>query len=392
MEEDFAEDQTQGLFLALIRYYRARASDGAVRIEDDVLRGWVSETVKESTDLMRVCIDATASPESLPDVIETLKEKSRLRKLKQLAEGVLAGVKAGKKASETVEYLSGALSRLGGIRREPERLRSLIEKILEVAASAKENAEPVVKWGLTLDRYWNPVDEYPIMVLAGRPGFGKTALAGYLARKMAERGKHTLFFSLEQPALVITARMLAPLLGCDVNAVFEVARREGPRLAEIAKRDWTGKVLLHEKAYTMPDIVSMAQFMHQRVGIDLIVVDYLQLIANRDKEIRTRNDQISAFMAQFSELRKQLSAPLLIISQLSRAPGQRTDPRPQLTDLRDSGAIEQVADIVYMIYCKDVREDQREIILAKNKNGPTGSVDIFFDKERMIISDLESRR
>lgn len=241
------------------------------------------------------------------------------------------------------------------------------------------------------------------ILLAGRPSTGKSALALNFASNIALREEVPVgVFSLEMSTDQIVDRLIAAESGIDLwrlrtghlsskenSRDFEKIRRSLGRLSEapIYIDDTASANVLQMRA--------MARRLQARKGLGLIIVDYLQLI-----EPRVRSDslvrQVTEISRSLKGLARELKIPVLALSQLSRRVERRSPPRPILADLRESGALEQDADVVMFIYRERERDSNRykpetEVIVAKHRNGPVGVAELFFDERRVSFRDVETR-
>lgn len=240
-----------------------------------------------------------------------------------------------------------------------------------------------------LDQYTSGFQPGDFIVLAARPSMGKTALALALARNAAHQGVPTGFFSLEMSAEQLTIRL--------ISAESQVAH-QNIRNATVNSDEW---MLVTEAAaklsemkifiddtplQTILDIRTKARKLKADHKIQLLVIDYLQLL-NANGRYENRHQEVSAISRALKALAKELSIPIIALSQLSRAVDSRLDKRPMLSDLRESGAIEQDADLIMFLY-RDVVYNQEtedpslaEVIIGKQRNGPTGTVYLTFKRE-----------
>jgi replicative DNA helicase len=230
---------------------------------------------------------------------------------------------------------------------------------------------------------------------------GKTSLALSIAHNAAKKfGQRVAFFSLEMSNEQVVQRLISAETGIDSQRL---------RRGEIAEDEW-GRFMkatsdLAETYFFVDDtpgisaleLRTKARRLHAEVGIDLMVVDYLQLMRG-DWRVENRVQEISAISRALKGLARELNVPLLAISQLSRGVESRTDRRPILSDLRESGALEQDADVVIFIYRDELynenteRKNIADIIVAKHRHGPTGTVALYFKKELAQFREAELRR
>jgi len=238
-----------------------------------------------------------------------------------------------------------------------------------------------------------------LIIMAARPGMGKTAIALNIMNNIAleEKEKSALFFSLEMPAAQLGMRMLC------IEAMIDSQRvRTGHISSEEMKELFSTAGSLSKSHIYIDDTPSVnimeirakARRLHQKVPLGIIIIDYLQLITSLAKV--DRQQQISEISRSLKQLARELEIPVVALSQLSRAVEQRADQRPTLSDLRESGAIEQDADVVMFIYREEkVKPDTEkkgiaEIIIAKQRSGPVGSIDLKFWDKYTKFSNLEN--
>jgi replicative DNA helicase len=250
-----------------------------------------------------------------------------------------------------------------------------------------------------LDRLTSGLQRADLVVLAGRPSMGKTALALNIAHSIAVKERLPVgIFSIEMSAEQLAQRLIS------IQAQIESQRLRSGRMSDA---DWDRLVqavaLLSEAPIFVDDtpvlstleMRSKARRLHSEQGLGLIVVDYLQLMHGASSENRVQ--EISAISRGLKAVARELDVPVLAVSQLSRAPDQRPNHEPMLSDLRESGSIEQDADIVMFIY-RDVmynRDTERphvaDLLVAKHRNGPTGRVHLFYQDSLMKFLDLSVR-
>ena len=236
-----------------------------------------------------------------------------------------------------------------------------------------------------------------LIVIAGRPAMGKTAIALGVAESAAEVGGATLFFSQEMPGEELANRSLSRASGLPLDKILDGRKfqndEEWNRLTAGTVKVSELEVLVDEQpTLSLAEMRSRARAVKRRQGLGLIVIDYLGLMA--DGEGNTRNEKVGANSRGLKALAKQLEVPVVLLAQLNRKLEERGNKRPMLSDLRDSGEIEQDADIVLFLYRDEVyNPDTRdrgigEINIAKQRNGPTGTVGAAYIGERTMFADL----
>jgi replicative DNA helicase len=234
-----------------------------------------------------------------------------------------------------------------------------------------------------------------LVILAARPSMGKTALALNIADRVGQKGGQVAVFSLEMSAHELIDRLMASSALVNSWTISNGRLVSGERqsiMAAIGRVQ--GNIHIQDKSDVHPlEIHSQCRRIKARGGLSLVVVDYLQLMGG-EKRSENRNQEISNISRNLKIMARDLNVPVIVLSQLSRQVESRTDKRPQLSDLRDSGAIEQDADIVGFIYRPEVYEQNRpdlvgiaELIIAKHRNGPVGTIPLYWRKEFTRFDD-----
>jgi len=252
---------------------------------------------------------------------------------------------------------------------------------------------------MDLDRVLGGLQKSDLIIVAARPGVGKTSLCLSFARHAARLGKHVAIFSLEMSNEQIVQRLGSAETGIDAQRL---------RLGQLQEEEWplfvqaTG--VLSELPVFIDDTPSIsalqvrtkARRLHAEHGLDLILIDYLQLMTG-DVRSENRVQEVSYISRMLKGLARELNVPLVAASQLSRAVEQRADKKPVLSDLRESGSLEQDADVVMFIYREEMYKPETEkqhiadIIVSKHRNGPTGTVQLFFRQQLAQFLDAETR-
>lgn len=225
-------------------------------------------------------------------------------------------------------------------------------------------------------------------ILAARPSMGKTALALNFAANAAKKGKHVAFFSLEMSKEQVDARLIAAESGVNSDRILNPSELKDDDWSPIIKAEseigvWP-MFIIDSDVETPSALASKARQIRGKYGLDLIIIDYLQLMSGdgrRSQENRTQ--EVSYISRRLKVLAKELKVPILALSQLSRSVESRNDKRPIMSDLRESGAIEQDADVIMFLYREDYYYPERntgitELDVKKNRNGAIGKVNLKF--------------
>jgi replicative DNA helicase len=248
-----------------------------------------------------------------------------------------------------------------------------------------------------LDQLTGGLQRSDLIIVAARPSMGKTSLALGMAYGAAVGHKKTVgIFSLEMSAEQLVQRILSMETGVDTHRLRlgQIDDNEWDRISRAFGRLSEAPIFVDDSATAgIMDVRSKARRLQAEQGLDLVIVDYLQLMSGRRTENRVQ--EISEISRGLKGLARELNVPVVALSQLSRAVESRADHKPMLSDLRESGSIEQDADIVVFIYREDKYEEDSEkkgiaeIIVAKHRNGPVGSLNLRFFDRTARFADLE---
>lgn len=248
-----------------------------------------------------------------------------------------------------------------------------------------------------LDEMTSGLQKGDLIVLAARPSMGKTALALNIAQHVAQEGVSVGFFSLEMGATQLTLRLLASEARISHQHIRNatINSDEWLQLTHVAAKMAEHKLYIDDTAVqSIMDIRAKARKLKMEHNLQLLVIDYLQLI-HAHKRHENRHQEVSEISRSLKALAKELGVPIIALSQLSRAVDGRIDKRPMLSDLRESGAIEQDADVIMFLY-RDVvynaeteQPSLAELIIGKQRNGPTGTVLLHFERELTLFEDLD---
>ena len=260
---------------------------------------------------------------------------------------------------------------------------------IEFRYNNKDDLTGVTTGFYDLDALTSGLQKSDLIILAARPSMGKTALAVNLAQNVALKGKKAVaIFSLEMPKQQLVKRMLCSEAEVDTQRVNSghLQSKDWEKLMEAMTKFADAHIYIDDTSgVTATDIKAKCRrLMLEEKDLGLIVIDYLQLMEGGGNP-NDRNQQISAISRSLKGLARELDVPIIALSQLSRGVEARNDKRPMLSDLRDSGAIEQDADIVMFIYRDEYynRDDvenkgKAEVIIAKHRNGPVGNINLLF--------------
>jgi replicative DNA helicase len=250
-----------------------------------------------------------------------------------------------------------------------------------------------------LDEITNGLHGGQMITVAGRPGSGKSTLALDFARSSAIKNrKPTVIFSLEMGKLEIMMRLFSAEASVALGTMRSghMSDQDWSRLARRSSELADAPLFIDDSPnLTMMEIRAKARRLSQRHDLQMIVIDYLQLMVS-NKRVESRQQEVSEFSRAIKLLAKELDVPVVCLSQLNRGPEQRTDKKPMLSDLRESGSIEQDSDVVLLVHRPDLYEPETErageadIIIAKHRNGPTATVPVAFQGRYSRFADMPS--
>ncbi len=333
---------------------------------------------------------------------EIIRERSVQRSLAQVATEIADSAlnPGGREVTQLLEQAEIAILQVGeaggrvgqGFQEISPVLARVIEKIDQLYH--RDNASDVtgVPSGFRdLDSKTAGLQPQDLIIVAGRPSMGKTAFALNIAEHVAvDNGLPVAIFSMEMSGAQLTSRILGSISRVDQHKMRtgRLSDEDWSRLTEAIGRLNEAPVFIDETpALTSGEVRSRARRLRRQCGkLGLVVVDYLQLMSgNNAKAQENRATEISEISRSLKAMAKELDAPVIALSQLSRAVEQRTDRRPMMSDLRESGAIEQDADVILFIYRDEVYHPEKpeakgraEVIIGKQRNGPIGTVELTF--------------
>ncbi|HZS50772.1 MAG TPA: replicative DNA helicase [Bryobacterales bacterium] len=334
--------------------------------------------------------------ENIESYVRIVKDKALLRKLIYTSQHIMGQcLEAGEEVDEILSKAEELVLKVGDsrIRGGLTSPRQIVERFPGGVNTFLDPSKRLrgLSTGFTkLDEMTTGLQPSELCVIAARPSMGKTALALNIAQHVAVKlGRPAAIFSLEMSAESLLSRMLCALARVDSHRFrggflnMEERRRLSGALNQLVR----SPLYIDDSASTnlMEMHAKCRRLKSERGDLALVVIDYLQLMSGKGK-FENRNQEISVISRGLKQLAKEIKAPVMALSQLSRAPEVRTgDHRPQLSDLRESGSIEQDADLVGFIFREEVYKPDREdlhglaeLIIAKQRNGPTGKIDLAF--------------
>ena len=306
------------------------------------------------------------------------------------------------RVNDRAEQLVLGARRLPGVHDTRPIAQVLMDYYAHIEYVYEHRGEPLgVPTGfIDVDKLLGGLQKSDFIVVAARPGLGKTSLLLNVALNAAQRfHQRVAVFSLEMSNEQVCERLVAQQSGIDSQRL---------RFGQLTDEDWplfvqttsglsnTGIWLDDTPAISPLQLRAKARRLYAERGLDLIILDYLQLMSV-DRRVENRNQEVTQISQALKNLARELNVPVLVASQLSRAVEQRADKRPVLSDLRDSGAIEQDSDVIAFIYRDEVYNEAcetpnvAEIIIAKQRKGPTGTVKLYWRKNLTQFQNAQTR-
>ena len=291
----------------------------------------------------------------------------------------------------------------GGIKKDAVKVGSILEEYFDRLAFLHDHKGEVVgtpSGFADLDKLTGGFQKSDLVILAARPSVGKSSLALCFAYNMGLKfGRPVGYFSLEMSREQLVQRMLAMETGVDLQRLRTgyIDENEWDRVSNAFGRLATAPIYIDDSAgISIMELRSKARRLHAEYGIEMLIVDYMQLMVGSRNENRVQ--EVSEISRNLKGLARELDIPVICLSQLSRLVEQRTSHVPQLSDLRELGAIEQDADIVMFIYREELynpeteKKNIAEIHVAKHRNGPVGMIPLFFHHKTTRFADCETYR
>jgi len=404
-DEDFYRTPHKKIFRAMLDLSERNEAIDVITLAEHLRADGQLEAIGGSAYLAEL-VNAVPSASNVKYHAKIVHDKSIVRGLINTSTEIISSAYDG---TQTVEDLLDSAERSvftlaqGKLGRAFIILKEIIKSSLDVVDALHKKGVSLtgVPTGFQdLDELTAGLQPSDLVVIAGRPSMGKTSLALGIAQNAAIKFKHPIgVFSLEMSKEQLVLRMLSSEAAVDSHRlrIGKLEKEEWWRLAEAAGKLEQAPIFIDDSgALTVQQMRGKARRLKAEKGLDLLVVDYLQLVQGRS-DAESRQQEISDISRSLKALAKELQVPVVALSQLSRAVEARVDKRPVLADLRESGAIEQDADVVIFIYRDEVYNSDTDekgmahIMVKKHRNGPTGDVKLTFLDKFAKFGDLSDR-
>jgi len=401
--DDFYCIPHQLIFQAIVTLSAQLKRIDLVTLQDELLKQDALEKIGGVVFLISLQEDIPALG-LLEQHATMIKEKAVLRELIRSAAGIIneCYLQNNQGIDAVLDNAEKTIFQIGNKRTDQSfvQLNIWLKKTFQHLSSIKSHAKGVtgVPTGYEkLDEMSSGFQKGDLIVLAGRPSMGKTGIALGFAAHAAAEGATVGFFSLEMPAEQLSLRLLSAESGIGHHNIrnASITSDEWIELTSVAARLADMKLFIDDTAMlSLMDLRTKARKLKAEHNLQLLMIDYLQLI-HSTRVHENRHQEVSEISRSLKALAKELEVPIIALSQLSRAVDSRMDKRPMLSDLRESGAIEQDADLIMFLY-RDVvynpeteNPELAELIIGKQRNGPTGTVYLNFIREltKFVSSD-----
>ena len=397
-ETDFYHDTHRTLFTTVTSLATANVSADLITVTERLKQDGVLERIGGAAYISTLAnsVPSTANAEHYANIVA---EKARLRRVIRVAQEAASLAYEGD--IDAVDKLqSGAMDiEAQNNRVEPISYAEVYNRTIDLIEERQRNKNPVtgISTGfMDLDLATSGLQPGELIIVAGRPSMGKSALAQCFGENAAKRKREVLMVILEDTPVNLMQRAIAREARLDLMRLRngQLGDREIERVADtITVLPQLSMHFLDCSWTTVSTIRTAARRLKRGRGCDLVVVDYLQMIQpGRQRE--NHNLEIADISQGLKGLAKELEIPVIAVAQLSRGPEARQNKRPMLSDLRESGKIEQDADVVMMLYRDDYyypdsdRQGITEVIIAKQRNGPVGTVELRWDSRLITFANL----
>lgn len=406
--ECFFDKKNKLVFESILSLFEANEPVDTVTLYQELQKAGQLEAIGGAAYISKLSQDISSAA-NVDFHSKIILEKWVLRKLITASNEIASSAYSG--SEDVFDLLDLAESKIFQISEEgfKESYKSMDKAVKEAieyieAVHSQDRADIAVPSGLyELDDLLGGFQKTDLIILAARPAMGKTAFALSVVRNAAVDYKVPVaFFSLEMASLQLVTRLISAEARIDAHSIRtgKFRAEDGPRISRVAHRLSQAPIYLDDSpGQTVLEVRAKCRRLKAERNIGLIVIDYLQLMS-ASHHMESREREISTISRSLKGLAKELNVPVIALSQLNRAVESRTDKRPMLSDLRESGSIEQDADNVLFLYRPEVygittdqngnsTEGTGEVIIAKQRNGPTGTARLRFIKEYARYENLD---
>lgn len=405
VKEDFYQRQYGILFEAMVELYQEGKPVDLITLQDKLKEKDVPEALS-SLDFFRELVDIVPTSTNVRQYAQIVHDKATLRSLIKVTEDIGNACYLGKE--ETPAILEKTEKEIFGLLQNRNRMSDFVPiqdivlnslNAIEDAAKTRGRVTGIATGFTELDYKLTGLHPAELILVAARPAMGKTAFVLNIAQYAAFKDNHAIaMFSLEMSKEQLVTRLMASESMVDSQQIRTGDLRDSDweKLLEGAALIGNSRLIIDDTASSLAEIRSKCRKYKQTYDIEMVVIDYLQLMSGSNtRRNESRQQEISEISRALKVLARELNIPIIALSQLSRAVEARQDHRPMLSDLRESGAIEQDADVVMFIYRDDYYNHDSdmkgisEIIIAKQRNGPIGTVNLVWLPQYTKFANME---
>lgn len=391
------------IFALLVRMFSDSRTEDIIAVINEAVSAGIFESTSNAQEYLSSLMDRVSTLSNLDSYCNAIIEKYRIRQLVEIAKGIIEQVSQGTDNSSAL--LDKAEQDIYDIRKSEVKGLSRIDSVIieayqhlqEISGENAQRNQSLRSGFDRLDNITNGLNKSDLIVLAARPAMGKSAFAINMAvNACRSSNKDVALFSLEMGKEQLALRMLSSV-GLVDNSLLRSGKLENSEWERlVGATDILSKLPIYVDDGAGITVPQMKAKLRRLKNLGLVVIDYLQLMESPNKH-SSRVNEVSEITRQLKLMAKELNVPVIALSQLARSSEKREDKRPILSDLRESGSIEQDADIVMFLYRSayyDKNVDQQDIaecIVAKNRHGETSTVKLSFQGEFQLFRGLDMR-
>ncbi len=399
--QDFYQEKHKEIFEAVRALAQRSEPVDIVTVSEELKKRNRLDMVGGAGYIGRLSADVPVTSNAAP-YARIVAEKAMLRSLISAASEIeKRGYQDQTDAREALEFAEGRIFEIAQSRqtREYAPLKDVLYENLQLIDAAAKNPgglTGVTTGFIDLDKQTSGLQRSDLIILAARPSMGKTALALNIAQNAAIKGgAKVMIFSLEMPKTQLGQRLLAMEARVDSQKLKTGAleREDWEKIQPALDKLYQAEIFIDDTpGINVMEIKNKCRRLKADKGLDLIIIDYLQIMGYEGRS-DNRQQEITTICRFLKQLAREMDCPILLLSQLSRGPEQRTDHRPVLSDLRESGSIEQDADMVIFLYRDSYYNKESEagnlceVNLAKHRNGPVGKIDLTWLEKYTKFAD-----
>ncbi|MCP4523928.1 MAG: replicative DNA helicase [Candidatus Gracilibacteria bacterium] len=401
--DDFYSEANKTIYEVMFDLYKTNKPIDIITVKEKLEDRKLLDKIGGMTYLMELT-EIVPTTANVFEYAQIVKNKAVLRNLIRTGNEIISyGYDEDGKINELLEKAEKSLFSVTQtfIKNKLVHINDILEQRFEEFAEIHENPELIKDHRLQLgfkdfDDKCGGLKGGDMVILAARPSMGKTAFALNIAQNVGYNGKNVAIFSLEMSKEQLTDRMIASAMEIDSwkLAKGELEDHEFAKIGEAMEKLSDANIYIDDTAGgNLIDLKSKCRRLKIESGLDMIVIDYLQLMSNGNSMNRVQ--EISEISRGIKSLARELDVPIIALSQLSRTVEQRPDKRPIMSDLRESGSIEQDADIIMMLYREEYYDEFTEkkgvtdILMRKNRNGPIGNIELIFNKHNQKFVEID---